>query len=852
MSAVLDAPARGAAPPPAAAPAPARAGRPPRRSGRGGGAERVLGVVWLLGAVAVAVVLAWPVWATPRLALVAAAGTLVGAGVVLLGAARRWGPLRRAVLVAAGFLVVAVPVAVPWRADLRGWPAGLVEAVAAVVVGWKQLLTLELPVEEYQAVLVPFLVAVVVTAAVAAPLAVRRDTRAVLAVPVLAVLALVGPAFGPVAPQPALDLGPVRVPDARTTLGLAALVLWSVLWAVARAAVARRRAVRVGSGGQARRRRRGVATTLGRLVAALVLVGVAVGAAAWVAPGTPGWAQRHVLREDVEPVLAVQHEPSPLTSYRAAFRTDAFGEELFTVAVDGSGVDRLRTAVLDTYDGASFRVGTEGPAGRFLRLPRSSTAGATAQVEVVVGDAWSGIWVPVPSGVVAAPRFAGLRADALAASFYLGPDDGSAVTVADGGPEGRGLAPGDSYRVAAAPRATGPEMLGAPGEVDAEALAEQLPQLTEWVESQQVGRDADALVTLVERLRARSYLSHSVADDAAADAWISALQAQGDYVFQSSYAGHSRARVEELFAELLEQEEALGAGADDAALVAAIGDDEQLATAAALVARHLGYESRVVMGVRLEDVPGATVPACTDVCTGANLAAWVEVRSPGGDWVTLDVDPQVDNPPVRVEQGTQAPQNPTTVQPPELPVVDPPVLSRDGAGDDQDSRDEEARFGDSPWLAVLRTVGLVAGGLALLVAPLLVLPVAKAVRRRRRRHAAVPEVAVVGAWAELVDRSTDLGRPLEGPTRAAAAAASGRDGAVQLAALVDRAVFAAVPPGPDDAAAAWEASDAEAAALAQEHPPWRRVGAALSGASLVRALAPGRRRASDAVAPEEE
>ncbi|MFS0706426.1 transglutaminase domain-containing protein, partial [Cellulomonas sp. 179-A 9B4 NHS] len=592
--------------------------------------------------------------------------------------------------------------------------------------------------------------------------------------------------------------------------------------------------------------------TVGRLVAGLVLVGLAAGAAAWAAPGTPGWAQRHVLREDVEPVLAVQREPSPLTSYRAAFRADAFDAELFRVAVDGTGVDRLRTAVLDAYDGASFRVGADGAAGRFLRVPRSSTGGATAEVEVVVGDAWSGIWVPVPSGVVAAPRFAGLRADALAAAFYLGPDDGSAVTVADGGPAGHGLAPGDSYRVAADPTAgDDPGSLAGPGEVDAEALAEQHPQLAAWVQAQQVGRDADGLVTLVDRLRARSYLSHAVADDAAAAAWISALQAQAPYVFQTSYAGHSRARVEELFTELLEQEEALGPGADDAALVAGVGDDEQLAAAAALVARYLGYESRVVMGVRLEDVPGATVPACTDVCTGANLAAWVEVRSPGGTWVTLDVDPQVANAPVRVEQGTQAPQNPTTVQPPELPVVDPPVLSRDGAGTDTSDADDSARFGDSPWLAVLRTVGLVAGGLALLAAPLLVLPVAKAVRRRRRRHAAVPEVAVVGAWAELADRAADLGRPIAGPTRAAAAAASGRPGAAHLAAIVDRAVFAAVPPGPDDAAEAWAASDAEVAALAQEHPPWRRVGAALSGASLTRALRPDRHRA-EAVSPEEE
>src|SRR5690606_7355893 len=173
---------------------------------------------------------------------------------------------------------------------------------------------------------------------------------------------------------------------------------------------------------------------------------------------------------------------------------------------------------------------------------------------------------------------------------------GVVITDASGG----GLQEGDSYRIP----------VGAPGSSsgfvatvggDAKLDEDTYPALAAWVEQQEVGRSGADLIDLVERLRDRGYLSHALrAGDQAAD-WIAELQARADYEFTASRAGHSTSRIEELFAALVEQQRRAGDDAPEPMLIAGIGDDEQFATAAALLARSLGFESRVVVRVRLGD-----------------------------------------------------------------------------------------------------------------------------------------------------------------------------------------------------------------------------------------------------------
>ncbi|MCL2423608.1 MAG: transglutaminase-like domain-containing protein [Micrococcales bacterium] len=743
------------------------------------------GVLYALVVVALATVLVWPVYQTQRLVVVAAVGA--GVGVVLAVVARwlRWSGWVTAPVAMLVYAVVAVPVAVPYRMTSPPDIArGVGEAFVAVVVGWRQLLTLRLPVVEYRSSLAPWLAATLVICLVGTSLAVRADRRAGFAVPVLGVLAVLAGVLAPATPGAAGLFGPVEVPDLRFTAPGAAMVAATVTWLVTRARLRRRRALATGTGtGTTRRVRRAGLAAVAPVAAGIVLCTVALVTAVVVTPAVFDAGERRTVRDGVEPVLAIAAEPSPLDQYRAAFAGSAATTELFTIKVTGAPVDRLRIAVMDEYDGQHFTTSTDG--GRFLRVPRIGATGSS-RTTVTIGDMATGIWMPVPDGAVGAPRFTGPRADQLAGGFYYSAWASAALEVAPSGTGTTGLRSGDSYRVASsAPRR---------GQLDQNSDAPMLvvadyPQMAAWVKAQGQPRSAEGFVELLDRLRSRGYLSHWLdADDA--EEWAGLLD-KPQYSVVPAYAGHSAVRIDDLFGQLNDQEEAVGSSAPERELVAAVGDDEQFATAAALLARFMGFESRVVLGVRLASNERG-LATCDAVCLGADLAAWVEVRSPGGVWVTFDVEPQKNYPPRPVTQGEEPPANPTQVREPYLEVVPPP----DDAQDSMSQSDKSADGDDGLsgwWVQVLVTVGLSLGMLLALLVPFLAVPIAKAARRRRRRRAAVPEVAAVGAWAELSDRCLDLGVPLVGPTRREAANATGRPAVGALATLVDTAVYGAVP-----------------------------------------------------------
>ena len=118
-----------------------------------------------------------------------------------------------------------------------------------------------------------------------------------------------------------------------------------------------------------------------------------------------------------------------------------------------------------------------------------------------------------------------------------------------------------------------------------------------WLQEQNVTPDGAGLERAISLLRARGYLSHSLlrpVDEL--PKWASEL---GDYSFQPSAAGHSLARIGALFQQLLDRRADAAAEGPDASLVAAVGDDEQFAVAASLIAGQLGFPSRVVVGVRM-------------------------------------------------------------------------------------------------------------------------------------------------------------------------------------------------------------------------------------------------------------
>lgn len=798
-------------------------------------AQLGLGLTVLLVCVALGVVAAWPVYGDVRVVTVAVVGTAVGAGTAVIGAWARWRWWLTASVAVLAYAAVVVPTAIPSAmSGGQRFVQGIGEGLAGAVLGWRQLLTISIPAGQYQAVLVPFLVTVVVCTLVAAMLILSASRWTPLAVVPMLALPLFGAVFGSSAMGADRRWGPLTLPaPEHVALGATSLAVVAA-WLVLRARLERAAAIRLARSntGTVRLGRAPVGATVRRQLTAVGLLVTALIAAVALAPAASSWGPREVPRDRVDPLLVMQGQPSPLAQYRDWFTSAHHGTALFTVDGNTDG-DRLRLATLDAYDGNTFHVSGDQAPARMTRQPQVQADDITITIDV----ADLGVWVPLVDAGGGAPRFEGARAEQLADAYYASQElNTGIVVIADAQQRVAGLQQGDSYQVSAQSEV---DTSGFGSAIGGDPLVgeEDHPALAAWVASQDVGRTGADLVELSERLRARGYLSHAAREDASSTEWVAALQSRASYEFHGSRPGHSAARIDELFQALLDQESRAGANAGAAALVAGVGDDEQFAAAVALLARYLGFESRVVVGVRLgaED-NGLGVPACEQLCEGRHLTAWVETRALGGTWVPIDATPQFEVAPELIHEGQTPPQNPTDPQQIAAEVIDPPTLVAENTTSASQEPPEDPTWVDSYLPLILTIVALVIGAV-LMVLPALVFPIAKRRRRRRRRLAPVPEVLLVGAWDELIDRYVDLGWDVpHSLTRAETADVLDRPAAASVATLVDSGVFAEHPPTREVSAAAWELLDAERDQVASESTRWQRFRAVFTPASFTRTL----------------
>ncbi|MCI1017004.1 transglutaminase domain-containing protein [Microbacterium sp. C5A9] len=809
-------------------------------------------ILWSFGYVVVGILLAtaaaWPVYEAPRALVVGIVGGVLGMLVAVVARMLRWGLLLAALAAAGVYLVVAVPLAIP--SALTSVPAflgGLRDAVLGVALGWKQMLTLNPPLGEYQAVLIPFLVVMIFGAFFATLLVMQQGRRATIAVPVVAAMSLFGIAFGLSGTSSAVTVLGVALPAPREWLIGVAVFVSALVWLVGRTRLQRAQALRAVAAAHVSRRATPVWLNVRRHLLSAGLAVVALIAGFAIAPAAAGWTDRSVLRDEVEPMVVVQQQASPLSSYRSWFASDRLDETVLQVDGDPGAVDRIRLVTLDSYDGEDFHI---APEDRFSRLPRTALPGqGRVSLDITIGDAYRGIWVPAPAGLAEAPQFAGERADDLADGFHVNEGGDTAITVADAPGGTQGLVPGDSYSVLVDAPSDGIDLTAAQGG-SSKLDTDLYPALAEWAELQEQPRSGAGYLELIDRLRSRGYLSHALLDDTSAAAWIASLKEADGYAFASSYAGHSVSRIEQLFTELIEQERRAGSDARPEMLVSAVGDDEQFSVAAALLAQHFGLESRIVIGARLAgaaEVPG--IPACGEVCTGANMSAWVEVRASGGEWMPVDTTPQYAMLPSSIKEGEQLPEHPTVPEQPRSEALDPPQAQSDSNNDAQ-PLDEPRSAVLSVLLPILRGVGLGLLALVLLVLPLVVLLLAKRQRARSRRTADDPEVRLAGAWEELADMYADHDIAMDAQgTRAQRARSTDRAAAARLAALVDRGVFSEHPPTDDDASAAWAIVEAERADLVRATSRWRRIVTRVRPRSFIERVRPARGTAFFGVRP---
>ena len=725
--------------------------------------------LWLATAVAAAAW--WPIYQDARFIVVVVVATLVGSAIAILGAVLRWPSAIVAPVTVVAFALVGVPLAVPSQALYGVLPTlgGEIELFAAVALGWKQLLTITLPVGSYQSLLVPALVLVLLSAVVALSVALR-SRRGDLAVIAPVVLFIVGLAFGAREAHWPIELA----------LGLLAV---SLLWLMWRRWYRRRQAVLALTGSHA-------VFGLRTIVSAVLVMAIAGAAAVAVTAVIPPTQPREVLRTAIDQPFDPRDYPSPLAGFRQYLREATAGEVMFTVSGLPEGA-RIRIATLDSYDGVVYAVGSDtvtSESGSFTRVPyvydQSSVEGEQLSLDVEV-EGYSGVWMPTV-GKFENVEFGGDRAADLREAFYYNDTASTAAVIG-------GIEQGDSYHLdAVLPAQPGQQQL-----VSATAGSATVPQLglvpTELstaLERYTSGVDGQGarLLAVIDGLRSEGYISHGVGEEE-----------------PPSRSGHSADRITQL---LTDQR--------------MIGDAEQYAVTAAIMARQLGFPARVVFGFLPDD---------TGVVTGDMVTAWIEVDTAQYGWVTLDPTP-----PVRAIP-EEEPEEPSEVSRPQS-VIQPPDEERDLTDNQapvETTQDEQPAI--EGWVIVLLAVARVLGwtllALGILASPFVVIVAAKLRRRQLRRKASSPLQRISGGWREFEDAVVDHGYALpRHATRSELARTVGGAQPLAVAAVADRAVFAPVEPDAAEAASLWQSIDELTASLDDGKSRWERLRARVSVRSL--------------------
>jgi len=260
---------------------------------------------------------------------------------------------------------------------------------------------------------------------------------------------------------------------------------------------------------------------------------------------------------------------------------------------------------------------------------------------------------------------------------------------------------------------------------------------------------------------------------------------------------------------------------------------EQFAGAMAVMLRTLGIPARLALGF----TPGTYDSASSQYQVNSqDTHAWVEVEFPEYGWLAFEPTPTRDNP------IAAAYDVPPAVSVQSCPPGDTTCATGPGAGgragghpgglrgpSERLLHERSGGAGSSfvpapkpePFTARLRHWALAALGVAL-VAALLLIPPAKAARRRLRVRAGEPRARVLGAFLMFADRAADVGygrhlseTPTEFGRRIADAFPAAAGAVTSLAAATSRATYGV------SAVSAEQADQAVAAAREASHEVWR-------------------------------
>ena len=789
-----------------------RAAKPPTRAGA---LARLSATTWtdvgiLMGLSVLAVIGFEPAFGHYAFLQASIGGLIVGGGAALAGRLFRLSNPVTVLIALAAYFLFGTPLALPTQALYGVLPSvdSLGGLVLGAVFGWSDAVTLQAPLEAPPYVAVVPYVATWLVGLVTVSLATRwlpKTRRTVLRSSVLLI--------GPVALFLAGILLGTRDPYFAAVRGVVfagASLIW-LGWRRGRDAAVPAQ----GDGGLRRRKLVGSAVVIAGAVAVGALAGSVI---------APAQASRFVLRQEVTPPFDPLDYPSPLAGFRH-YTKDLQKTDLFTVTGAHDG-DVIRLATMDSYNGIVWSVTdpqqqTNGSGGfellgRTIPHPSLFTPGASSTAKVTI-DGYKDVWLPNLGYV-----------DTLDFDHYTGTDPATTVrvnTTTGTTAVTSGVGKGMSYTLGVtAQKLPNDKQLArvAPATIQMPPVTD-VPDVVASKAEEFAGHSSTAIQKLrnIERsFKSLGYLSHGRASDPV-----------------PSRAGEGADRM----TDLLTKEPM-------------VGDQEQYTSAFALMARHLGYPARVVMGFAPKVKGGST----TTTVTGNDVTAWVEVAFDKVGWVPFFPTPTK----------TDAPKDQTTkpkLQP--QPQVRQPPRSNPKADDlltpvktkDNNPKHKKTPFDAPGWVYVIAGVILIP--LLAYFIPFLIIAALKRRRRRRRRTTGPPDRRVAGAWDELTDRYAELGLAI--PPRATRRQVADRlreqsaqqglpqpaEGFGVLAHRVDAAVFDGSQVSDERVDAAWQATDATLVS-ATEKAGWLRARIASfrfhrvdKAARASRAVKPKQRRA---------
>ncbi len=543
-----------------------------------------------------------------------------------------------------------------------------------------------------------------------------------------------------------------------------------------------------------------------RAASALTLVVASALLAPLVAPALPlaNDRQRFTLREEVDVDFDLRQLPSPLASLKGSLTEQRSGDVLFTVA--GPSVDRIRLAILDSYDGAVWSIARSQNGNEFVRVGSTlpdvdaQADDATVQTHTVTVNQLDGFWMPttgVPAKVWFNDQATSVMGTDPADLLRFDDKTGSLLLAAE---QREGL----TYRMETYPVVRPPDAELAALEVW--SGGDRLTQLPDSVDQ------LEAVAADITRGRDSAF------GKAAA---LEAFFAEQFYNVET-LTGHTARHLVDLFSR--DQLQAF---------------DERYAAGFAVLARLSGLPARVVVGYR---APAGMGEANEAVVRAGDIEAWVEIAFEGVGWVPFDAGPDEERT-IDSEGGSQRQQETSAAPPPPPqrrdPVPETTVPPEDDPGtepDDESNTSTGIAFG-APAVAAGLTVGLIVLLLGLFAVGVLLI---KWRRRRKRQRAETTAAQVAGAWQEFVDRSTDAGIDFSRgltvrETVAEVAAARPLQSTARLNTigdLVERTAFHPNDPSTVDAQQSWQLVDASVGEFANEESIIDRTKRKLSTRSL--------------------